>query len=142
MFRRELLQTAIASLFASITPVSAPPTTSVSDKLSAKHSAILADLALRSDNYVVGSGYATIYTPAYITGLESNTKYYFRLSAKNIFGTVNGETYSFTTNTTPVPSGTAPTTNTIAPTDITRTTVNLHGRINPNGSETTFWFSN
>src|SRR3989344_2867901 len=97
-------------------------------------------LGLKTAAYLLGSGYTTIYTPAYITGLRSNTNYYFKLSAKNIFGTVHGATYGFRTNTTPVPQGTAPTTSTTASTDIERTTANLHGRINPNGSDTTFWF--
>ncbi len=97
-------------------------------------------LGAKTSSYLIGSGYSTIYTPAYITGLQSNTNYYFRLSAKNAFGTVNGSTYSFRTNTTPAPQGVAPTTTTTAATDVTRTTANLHGRINPNSSETTFWF--
>src|SRR3989344_1966747 len=97
-------------------------------------------LGTQGSNYLAGSGYVAIYTPAYITGLKSNTDYYFRLSAKNIFGTVNGATYSFKTNTTPAPTGTAPTINTAAATSIERTSVNLNGKVNPKGAETTFWF--
>ena len=98
------------------------------------------DLGTKTSNYLVGSGYATIYTPAYITDLKTNTDYYYRLSAKNIFGTVNGTTYSFKTNTTPNPTGIAPTTSTNSATDIERTTAKLNGNINPNGLETTLWF--
>lgn len=97
-------------------------------------------LSSKTAGYLVGSGYTTLYTPAYITGLLSNTNYYFRLVAQNNLGTVNGITYSFKTNTTPAPNGIAPTTTTNAAADITRTVVNLHGQINSNGSETTFWF--
>ncbi len=97
-------------------------------------------LGSNTTGYSVGSGYVALYTPAYITGLLSNTNYYFRLVAQNTFGSVNGATYSFKTNATPAPTGTAPTTNTVAATNIERTTTNLNGRINPNGSETTFWF--
>ena len=97
-------------------------------------------LGTKTSKYSIGSGFVKIYTPAYITGLEANTTYYFRLSANNSLGTVNAQTYSFTTNNTPNPKGNAPTTTTVDVNDITRTTANFHGRVNPNGSETTFWF--
>lgn len=96
-------------------------------------------LGTQTSAYLVGSGYSTIYTPAYITGLQSNTNYYFKLNAKNAFGTVNGATYSFMTTTTPAPTGNAPTTTSTAATDVTRTTANLNGRVNPNGAEATYW---
>lgn len=98
------------------------------------------DLGSKTANYVIGSGYTNIYTPAYIIGLSANTNYYFRLVAQNSYGTVNGQTYSFTTNNTPAPTGTAPTTSTSAATSITKTTANLNGKINPNGTDTTYWF--
>jgi|SRR3989344_458463 len=97
-------------------------------------------LGNQSSNYLVGSGYTAIYTPAYITGLKSNTNYYFRLSAKNILGTVNGTTHSFKTNTTPAPTETEPVINTNGATSIERTSAALNGRVNPKGYETTFWF--
>ncbi|OGZ66153.1 MAG: hypothetical protein A3C50_01535 [Candidatus Staskawiczbacteria bacterium RIFCSPHIGHO2_02_FULL_43_16] len=97
-------------------------------------------LGTQSSNYLVGSGYTAIYTPAYIIGLKSNTNYYFRLGAKNIFGTVNGTTHSFKTNTTPSPIGTAPVTTTNAATNISSTNADVRGQVNPKGSETTFWF--
>jgi phosphodiesterase/alkaline phosphatase D-like protein len=88
----------------------------------------------------IGSGFAKIATPFFITGLKANTNYYFRLSAKNNFGTVNGATHSFRTNNTPPPSGSVPTIRTQSATDISRTTANLRGEINPNRSETNYWF--
>lgn len=97
-------------------------------------------LGKKSGSYLVGSGRTTLYTPAYITGLRSNTNYYFRLVASNALGTVNGSTYEFKTNTTPPPQGMAPTTTTQSESDVTKTTANLQGKINPNGSETSFWF--
>ncbi|OGZ72967.1 MAG: hypothetical protein A2908_00095 [Candidatus Staskawiczbacteria bacterium RIFCSPLOWO2_01_FULL_38_12b] len=97
-------------------------------------------LGSQTPNYLIGSGFTKMYTPAYITGLQANTDYYFRLSANNSFGTIHGITYTFKTNTTPPPEGTAPTTSTQNATDITRTTVNLNGKINPNGAQSTFWF--
>lgn len=88
----------------------------------------------------IGSGFSTLETPGFITGLRANTLYYFRLSARNSFGTVSGATYTFQTNNNPPPQGIAPTTKTISATAISRTTANLNGQIDPNGSETTYWF--
>src|SRR3989344_3550377 len=36
-------------------------------------------LGTKTSKYSIGSGFVKIYTPAYITGLEANTTYYFRL---------------------------------------------------------------
>ena len=97
-------------------------------------------LGTRTSAQTLGSGTNPINAPALLTGLRQNTLYHFRLSAQNRLGTVNGTTYDFRTTTTPPPTGTAPTTRTSAATDISRTTANLHGQVNPNGSATTFWF--
>lgn len=97
-------------------------------------------LGSRTSSQDIGSGFMTSATPAYITGLKSNTTYYFRLSAKNKFATVNGTTYTLKTNNTPPPSGFAPTAKTLAATDVARTTANLKGQVNPKGSETRYWF--
>lgn len=97
-------------------------------------------LGTRTTSQSVGSGYSSIFAPSYITGLSSNTTYYFRLSAQNRFGTVNGATYSFTTNTNPPPQGSAPTTRTLTATNITRTTANLNGTVDPNRAEANYWF--
>jgi phosphodiesterase/alkaline phosphatase D-like protein len=97
-------------------------------------------LGTKTSAYLLGSGDATLYAPAYITGLRSNTNYYFRLSANNSVGTVNGATYSFKTSTTPAPTGNTPIVNTTPATNITKTTVNLNGQINPKSSVTTYWF--
>lgn len=88
----------------------------------------------------IGSGFVSIPTPAYITGLTQNTKYFYRLSAKNGYGTVNGQTQSLVTNTTPPTPGSAPTTHSDSATDIARTTANIHGTVNPNGVESLYWF--
>ena len=94
----------------------------------------------RTTAFKIGSGFTAISAPGYITGLRATTKYYYRLSAQNRFGTVNGTTYSFSTNNNPPPAGTVPTARSVAATDVARTTATLHGQINPNNSRTTFWF--
>lgn len=95
----------------------------------------------RSSAQMIGSGYANIPTPAYITGLNSNTKYYFRLVAENSYGKVAGVQYAFqTTLATPPAQGNAPTTKTTPATTIERTTADVNGTVNSNGSQTTFWF--
>lgn len=97
-------------------------------------------LGTRTNSQTIGSGFSSVYAPAYITGLKANTTYYYKLSARNQTATVNGSTYSFRTNNTPAPQALAPTTRTLAATNISSTSANLHGRINPNNSETTYWF--
>jgi phosphodiesterase/alkaline phosphatase D-like protein len=94
----------------------------------------------RTTAQTLGSGYMTFSTPGYITGLSSNTKYYFRLVADNGLGKVMGQQYAFQTTLATPPQGTAPTTQSLAASVSTRTTVNVNGRINPNGVPTTFWF--
>src|SRR3989344_415120 len=56
-------------------------------------------LGSRISSQAIGSGFISISSPGYVTGLRANTTYYFRLSAQNRYGTVNGTTYSFKTNT-------------------------------------------
>lgn len=97
-------------------------------------------LGSRTVSQAIGSGYSQISTPAYITGLKANTLYHFRLSASNRLATTNGVTFNFRTNDTPPPRGIAPTTRTNSATDISRTTANLNGQVNPNGYATTYWF--
>lgn len=97
-------------------------------------------LGERSSAQSIGSGFTPIASPAYITGLSANTTYYFRLSALNRIGTVNGATESFRTNTNPPPTGSAPAASTQAASDISSTTAQLNGRVDPNRSQTTYWF--
>jgi len=94
----------------------------------------------RTNAQNIGSGYVSISAPAYITGLKANTSYNFRLVGENSFGIVNDDTLSFTTNSNPPVAGTAPTMQTDAATSVTRTSANLNGRVNPNGSNTSYWF--
>src|SRR3989344_703499 len=89
----------------------------------------------------IGSGWAAIPAPGYITGLVKDTTYYFRLVGENQFGRVAGTQYSFrTTLNTPPPVGSAPTVRTTAGNGISRTSANLNGQVTPNRAMTQFWF--
>ena len=100
-------------------------------------------LGSRSTKQGIGSGFSYITAPAYITGLHANTLYYFRLSAQNRIATVNGDTFSFKTAlqaSTPAPKAAAPTVSTLLATEVSRTTANVTGGVNPNAYLTTYWF--
>ncbi|MDB5259028.1 MAG: hypothetical protein JWO73_236 [Candidatus Taylorbacteria bacterium] len=97
-------------------------------------------LGTRTSVQAMGSGFTAITAPGYITGLRANTSYYFRLSASNRFSTVNGATNVFKTNSNPAPQGTIPSTRTNEVSNITRASADLHGQVNPNNSDTSYWF--
>ena len=95
----------------------------------------------KTTNQLVGSGYTTISTPAYLTGLAKNTTYYYRLVAQNSYGAQSGATYSFQTNAAaPAPVGSSPSVRTLSATGITRTSATLSGEVTPNKAPTQFWF--
>ncbi len=95
----------------------------------------------RTASQSIGSGFITIPTPAYITGLAPSKLYYFRLAAQNSLGTGYGQIQSFTTSASlPPPQGTGPSARTLAATEVSRTTANLHGQVNPSGSQASYWF--
>lgn len=92
-------------------------------------------------NQTIGSGFARIPAPGYITGLTKDTTYYFRLVAQNQFGKVVGAKYAFqTTHGNPPPVGSAPTTKTLVASGISKNTANLNGEITPNNASTEYWF--
>lgn len=98
-------------------------------------------LGSKTSKQAVGSGYAAIPAPAYITGLSKNTAYYFRLVAENQFGRIAGAQYAFhTTQGNPPPVGSAPAARTLSANGISRTTANLNGEVTPNKSGTQYWF--
>lgn len=99
-----------------------------------------AALGIRTSEQSIGSGFQPIFAPAYITGLKANTTYSYRLMAKNRLGTVTGSTFTFRTNTAPATQGTLPTGRTNSAIDITRSSATLRGVVDPNGSDTTYWF--
>ena len=88
----------------------------------------------------IGSGFSSIQSPGYIKGLSAHTTYYYRLSALNRYGTVNGVTYSFSTNSNPPPVINPPTASTNSATNVDRTTATLNGNLNAKGADTNYWF--
>ncbi len=99
------------------------------------------DLGSKTANQTIGSGYALIQTPAYISNLTKDTTYYFRLVAENRLGRVVGNQFTFKTSVgTPVPVGSAPIAKTLSATAISRTTANINGEVTPNKTDTQYWF--
>jgi hypothetical protein len=81
----------------------------------------------------LGSGSTDNAITQTLTGLNSGTTYYFRVTATNSGGTKKGSI--FTVNTLPLPTVT-----TSAATSITTTGAVLNAIVNPNGRQTNSWF--
>lgn len=95
----------------------------------------------RSTTQYAGSGFVRIATPAFISNLSPNTQYSTRLMAMNAYGTTAGQIYRFTTNTTVQSvSATLPIIRTDLSSSLTSTSASVNGQVNPNGSETIYWF--
>lgn len=100
-----------------------------------------ANLGSKTPTQTMGSGYVAIAAPGYITNLNKNTTYYFRLVAENQYGKVAGGQFTFTTTeNTPAPVGSAPTVKTISATSIARTSAIINGEVTPNKAQTQYWF--
>lgn len=100
-----------------------------------------ANLGQKTSAQTVGSGFSALKTPGYITGLTKNTTYYFRLVASNQYGqSVGAQSSVKTTEGVAAPVGSAPTVKTITTTNISGTSANLSGQVNPNRSATQYWF--
>lgn len=97
-------------------------------------------LGSRSTSQSIGSGFASIPTTGFISGLRASSTYFYRLSAQNKFATVNGEILSFQTNNTAAPKVVAPSARTNTATSIDKNTATINGEINPNGHATNYWF--
>lgn len=89
----------------------------------------------------IGTGYTQIPTPITISGLRSETKYYYQLVAQNQLGKVTGIQYSFqTTKGTVARVGSIPTVRTTSANGISNTQANLNGAVDPNKDTTMYWF--
>ncbi len=88
-----------------------------------------------------GSGNFAVNIASFLSSLNTNTTYYFRIVAQNSFGTTYGSIVSF--NTSQFGTGfisSAPTVNTDAATNITSNSATLNGDVNSNGSVASMWF--
>ncbi|OGM91292.1 hypothetical protein A2755_02770 [Candidatus Wolfebacteria bacterium RIFCSPHIGHO2_01_FULL_48_22] len=85
-----------------------------------------------------GSGELLVGVSAPVTGLTSNTTYYFRVTASNELGTDQGSILSF--KTLEIPQGGSPIVQTKQATGVTHAQATLNGSVNPNGFNTTYWF--
>lgn len=99
-----------------------------------------ASLGNKTTRQQIGSGFYGISSPGYIAGLRTSTVYYFRLSAANNFGTINGSTYTLQTNNNPAPTAAMPTVTTNNANYTLRTSTNLNGQVNPKGFPANYWF--
>ena len=86
----------------------------------------------------IGNGNSSVNVSYTLSGLSSNTTYYYRIVGSNGVGTNNGGIFSFTTSTSSINQ--VPTISTNGATNITENSVTLNGSVNPNGSSTTAYF--
>jgi len=91
-------------------------------------------------NQSVGSSNNSITYSYTLSGLQSNTTYYYRAVAQNSQGTSYGQVLSFTTQYQQVFNYTQPSVSTNAASHVSQTSVTLNGSVNPNGFDTTYWF--
>jgi DNA-binding beta-propeller fold protein YncE len=82
-----------------------------------------------------GSGTSGIKESKTVTGLSGGTEYHFRVVATNSTGTAYGADKTFKTTTTHPPAVT-----TGSVTGIEETEATLHGTVNPEGTETKYYF--
>ncbi|MFA5386196.1 MAG: hypothetical protein WC297_00750 [Candidatus Paceibacterota bacterium] len=88
----------------------------------------------------IGSGDSSINESYYLSGLQSNTTYYYRAVARNQYGTNYGSILNFYTQSGSNNNSSAPTVFTNSATSITYNSAVLNGSIDANGSYTNAWF--
>lgn len=87
----------------------------------------------RTAESTAGSGMASVQKMQSVSGLEEGTTYHFRMVATSSYGTTYGADQTFST-------GVKPLVQTDAPTMIGPEATTLSGKINPHGTEVTFYF--
>jgi hypothetical protein len=87
----------------------------------------------KSTEVSVGSGTSDLEESKAVTGLTASTKYHFRLVTTNSNGTTDGLDQVLTTSAVPKAE-------TKAATGVTETGATLNGTVNPEGSETKYYF--
>lgn len=97
-------------------------------------------LGSMSPQQLIGGGYLTYPAPALISGLSSNTNYYFRIAGQNQYGKVYGGIETFKTTTTPPIVYVPPKAETKNASNIGQTFSTLNGTTTPNGVMTFYWF--
>ena len=91
-------------------------------------------------NQSIGNGSSIIYPTAYLSGLTSNTTYYYRVVAQNSYGTSYGSILSFTGGLSISGTGNYPNVTVSPATYIATNSAFINGFVNPNNSLTTTWF--
>ena len=86
-----------------------------------------------TDKTPAGSGFGAVNASANLEGLVPGTTYHFQFVAENSAGTRMGGDRTFTTHGPPSPT-------TESATGIFPTRATLHGSVNPNGHQTTYFF--
>jgi hypothetical protein len=89
---------------------------------------------------IIGSNFSNNNVSYVVSGLYSNTTYFYRLTAVNSYGTSQGSIVSFTSsgNNNPIDSGSVVTTN--PATDISNTSATLNAYINNSYYQSSGWF--
>lgn len=90
-----------------------------------------------SQNAGAGNSMFSVSTP--LTSLSSNSTYYFRINAQNQQGMSRGAILSFTTSAG-AQQGSVPLAQTNGATNVSQSYATLNGMVNPNNSNTTYWF--
>ncbi|PIR98202.1 MAG: hypothetical protein COT89_00615 [Candidatus Colwellbacteria bacterium CG10_big_fil_rev_8_21_14_0_10_42_22] len=90
---------------------------------------------------IIGKNNDTFSFTRVATGLDEDTKYYFRCVAKNSEGTDRGNILNFTTDDDdPGPTEDAPEATTVSATDVDEDSATLRCDVDANGNDTEVWF--
>jgi hypothetical protein len=97
-----------------------------------------ANFGYTTGNQSAGAGSSAVSASASLSGLSTNTTYYFRAVAQNQYGTSYGQTLTFVTSQSQ--QGNAPSVQTNSATGVSTNSATINGTVNPNGYTTNYWF--